>query len=320
MYHSILVPLDGSAAAEHALPMALSLARRFEAALRIVHVYAPIWGVYHEAGWYDAIIDREMRERGQGYIDAVIRRLAPAGGDSISATLLEGPVASTIDRYATTSGVDLMVMTTQGRGPMARFWLGSVADSLLRQASIPILFVRPQEGDADLAREPVLERMHIALDGSELAEQILEPAVALAGAMKAEITLLCVVQQLTPASYDPESSRRSGIRPALLEQLQEIDRKESTHAQQYLDQVAHQLRDSSLVVNTRVVSHVRPATAIIEDASDHGADLIALATHGRGGLKRLFVGSVADKVLRGAATPVLVRRPVGESAAAKDDQ
>ena len=63
---------------------------------------------------------------------------------------------------------------------------------------------------------------------------------------------------------------------------------------------------------------MRPATAILDDASTHGVDLIALATHGRGGLKRLLVGSVADKVVRGATTPVLVYRPVGEFVSAEE--
>ena len=83
-------------------------------------------------------------------------------------------------------------------------------------------------------------------------------------------------------------------------------------AEDYLDQLAERFRTRSLNVQTRVVSHLRPATAILDDASAHGVDLIALATHGRGGLKRLLVGSVADKVLRSAITPVLVYRPVGE--------
>jgi nucleotide-binding universal stress UspA family protein len=209
-------------------------------------------------------------------------------------------------------------MTTQGRGPVARFWLGSVADALVRQSTIPILFVRPAESEADLAQEPAFRRVLIPLDGSQLAEQILEPATALAAATKAEVTLLRVVQQLSPASYDPESSRISGIRPALLKQLQDVDRQERTRAEEYLDQLAERLRSRSLIVHTRVVSHLRPATAILDDASTNGVDLIALATHGRGGLKRLLVGSVADKVLRGATTAVLMYRPVGEFVSAEE--
>jgi nucleotide-binding universal stress UspA family protein len=97
-----------------------------------------------------------------------------------------------------------------------------------------------------------------------------------------------------------ECQRVSGIRPALLTQLQDVDCQERTGAEEYLDQLAEGLRSRSLIVHTRVVSHIRPATAILDEASTHGVDLIALATQGRGGLKRLLVGSVADKVLRSA--------------------
>jgi nucleotide-binding universal stress UspA family protein len=137
--------------------------------------------------------------------------------------------------------------------------------------------------------------------------------------MQAEITLIRAVQQLTPAGYDPESGRISGIRPTLLQQLREIDQNEWTRAEEYLNQIAERLRGHSLTVKTRVISHIRPAIAIIEDAESHGADLITLATQGLGGLKRLFVGSVADKVLRSATSAVLVRRPLGESGVPSND-
>jgi nucleotide-binding universal stress UspA family protein len=318
MYRSILVPLDGSAAAEHALPWALSLARRFEAALKIVHVHAPVWGAYGEGGWYDAIVDRELREQMQTYLDDVVQRISEVTDVSVSTALLDGLVAGAINRHAMESGVDLVVMTTQGRGPVARFWLGSVADALVRQSTIPMLIVAPEESEADLSQEPKFGRVLIPLDGSQLAEQILEPATALAVPTKAEVRLLRVVQQLTPDSYVPHSRRVSGIRPALLKQLQDVDRQERARAEDYLNQLAERLGTRSLTFETRVVSHVRPATAILEDASARGVDLIALATQGRGGLKRLLVGSVADKVLRGATTAVLVYRPVGEFASAEE--
>jgi nucleotide-binding universal stress UspA family protein len=231
---------------------------------------------------------------------------------------LDGLVAGAINDHVIESDVDLVVMTTQGRGPVARFWLGSVADRLVRQSTIPILFVRPHEEDSDLTEETKFERMLIPLDGSPLAEQVLKPASTLAAATNAQVTLLRVVQQLTPESYVAHSRRFSGIRPALLKQLQDVDRQERLRAEDYLNQLAARLGTRSLTVETRVVSHVRPATAILDDASAHSVDLIALATQGRGGLKRLLVGSVADKVLRGATTPVLVYRPVGEFVAAEE--
>lgn len=318
MYGSLLVPLDGSAAAEQALPMALSLARRFRAPVQIVHVYVPVRGMYGEGGWCDEAIDREMREGRKAYLDSVVQRLAVDSDISWSAVLLEGPVASTINRHVRGAGFDMIVMTTQGRGPVARIWLGSVADSLVRQTSIPILFVRPQEGEADLTKEPMIERLHIPLDGSELAEQILEPALAVAAATQAEITLIRVVQQLAPDSNESDKGKVSWIRPALLMRLKELDRQERATAEEYLERIAEQLRSRTSCVQARVVLQVPTATAIVDDASTHGADLIALATQGRGGLKRLLVGSVADKVLRGAIMPVLVQRPVGEFASAAE--
>jgi nucleotide-binding universal stress UspA family protein len=227
---------------------------------------------------------------------------------------LDGPVADTISWHATATESDLLVMTTHGRGPLARFWLGSVADALVRQASVPILLVQPKEAPPDLAQEPVIRRVLMPLDGSELAEQILEPALALGDATQAEYTLLRVVQPMIPGGHIPASAKVSVLREPLLKQLQARHRQEWTEAQGYLERIAEQLRARALTVQTRVVSQERPATAILEDASAHGADLIALATHGRGGLKRLLLGSVADKVLRGAATPVLVNRPVDTSA------
>lgn len=298
--------------------MALSLARRFEATLTIVHVHAPVWGTNGEGGLYDAIIDRGLREQMQAYLDGVIQRLSEVTNVSLSSALLDGLTVDALNRHAMEADVDLIVMTTRGRGPVTRFWLGSVADALIRQATIPMLCVRPGESETDFTQELALGRVLIPLDGSQLAEQILEPATALAAATHAELTLLRVVQQWMSDSDFPNSRRVSGFSPGFLEQLEVIDREERKRAEGYLDQLAERLRARSLTVQTQVVSHVRPAIAILDDASARGVDLVALATHGRGGLKRWLVGSVADKVLRGGATPVLVYRPVGEFVSAED--
>ena len=319
MYRSILVPLDGSAAAEHALPMALSLARRFEAALKIVHVHAPVWGAYGEGGLYDAIVDRELREEMQAYLDGVIQRLSEVTKVSLSSALLDGLVAGRDQPSCDGIGCRLGSYDHAGPRPGGSILVGKRGRSSGPSIDYPdVVCAAPGGQKPTLTQEPKFGRMLIPLDGSQLAEQILEPAAALAAATNAEVTLLRVVQQLTPDSYAPDSGRVSGLRPGLLTQLQEVDRQERKRAEDYLDQLAERLRTRSLTVQTRVVSHVRPATAILDDASTHGVDLIALATHGRGGLKRLLVGSVADKVLRGATTPVLVYRPVGEFVSADE--
>ncbi len=308
MYRSILVPLDGSPAAEQALPWALGLARRFEAALQIVHVHVPGGGAYAEAGLYDGIVDGALREQMQAYLDGVIQRLSKVTQVSLRSAMVEGFVVEAINSHAKSSGVDLIVMTTQGRGPLARFWFGSVADALLRQATIPMLLVRPQESPAEWTQEPEWASVLVPLDGSQLAEQILEPATALAAATKADVKLLYVVQQLVQEGYVPRSSQVT----SLLDQLREAEHQEQVRAEKYLEKLAKRLRGPSFRVETRVVSHIRPAVAILDEASSDGVHVIALATHGRGGFNRILLGSVADKVVRGATTPVFVYRPVGE--------
>jgi nucleotide-binding universal stress UspA family protein len=306
---SILVPLDGSEFTEHALPTALTLARRPGASLHLVRVYVPLAGVYGEHALpYDEALDRELMKRAQDYLDGVVARLSTVAGVQARAVLLEGSIAHTISAHAAAVGADLFVMTTQGRGPLARFWLGSVSDELVRQADIPVLLVRPQAAAPDLSRPPDFGCVLIPLDGSRLAEQVLEPVLALDAGTQRQYTLLRVVMPMAQLNYGSTVAAYKA-----LEQLQELDQAESTRAREYLEQLAARFRARSFTVNTRVIVNDRPATAILDDAAAHRADLIALATHSQGGLKRLMLGSVADKVLRGAEAAVLVYRPVDPS-------
>jgi nucleotide-binding universal stress UspA family protein len=314
-YRSLLVPLDGSIQAEHALPAAASLARRHRAALHLVRVYMPVAGVEGErAVPYDETLDRELMKRARGYLDDMVTRLAAVAGGRSDAAMLEGSVPDAISRHAAAVGADLIVMTTQGRGPLVRFWLGSVSDELVRQAGVPILFVRPHAAPPDLSHPPAFERVLVPLDGSTLAEQILEPALTFAAAAPAEYTLLHVVTTPAELSYGPAGGEVTGFRQSL-KRWEELNQQQLERAREDLERLAAPLRARSLAVNTRAVCHASPATAILKEASARGADLIALATRGRGRIRRLILGSVADKVLRGADTAVLVYRPADESAA-----
>ncbi len=111
-------------------------------------------------------------------------------------------------------------------------------------------------------------------------------------------------------NYDPADPALSGLDHQVLEQLQTLHEQDRAHAEDYLQGIAARLRARSVRVQTRVVVHEQPAVAILEEVKLRQADLVALATHGRGGLQRLLLGSVADKVLRGAGVPVLVHRPL----------
>jgi nucleotide-binding universal stress UspA family protein len=299
MYRNLLVPLDGSAFAEHALPIAASIARRAGATLQVVRAHVPIASLYSGSELVaDMTLDATIRENETTYLDGVVKRLVEIVPGRVSRTLVDGLVADALNEQALAAAADLVVMATHGRGPLSRFWLGSVADTLVRHLPMPILLVRPQEETPNLANEVTVRRILIPLDGSDLAEQILGPATELGSLTQAEYTLLQVIEPFVPPPHQ--------LPGPLFDQL-------AREAQMYVDGVAERLRGRSLRVETRVVVNRFAAAAILEDARDHATDLIALETHGRGGVARLLLGSVADKVLRGALTPVLVHRPLAKT-------
>jgi nucleotide-binding universal stress UspA family protein len=313
MYHSILVPLDRSPFAEHALPMARAIARRARTELQLTLVHCLPAAAVLEGGtlFYDGSLDAEVKRHDRVYLDWLVQRL---GSLQVSAkpVLLDGQVVEALRAHITSSQADLVVMTTHGRGPFGRFWLGSVADELVRRSPVPILLVRPHEEAADLGREPVVPHILVPLDGTPLAEQILTPAAELARMLGAECTLLRVVKPLLPLAQRQVSGSLEPFAEALGARLGALHAKLHEAAEDYLEQVARRMRSGSLRVWTRVVHDEHPATAILHEAERLGSGIVALETHGRRGLTRVFLGSVADKVLRGSPLPLLLHRPQGQ--------
>jgi nucleotide-binding universal stress UspA family protein len=306
MYRRLIVLLDGSTFAEHALPFAASIARRAGAMLQIIQAHVPLASLYSGGELVaDLTLDSTIRENETAYLDGVVKRLSEIVPVPVSRALLDGPIAEAIHEYAVAAAADLVVMATHGRGALSRFWLGSVADKLVRCLPMPILLVRPQEQASDLGLDHVFQHILVPLDGSELAEHALGPAVALGSLMGADYLLVRVVDTLQPAGRDAQGFLISGLAPEGLEHLRE-------EAVAYLERTAERLRARSLQVFTRVLVSSQAAQAILQEAGTPPIDLIALETHGRGGLARLLLGSVADKVVRGAQTPVLVHHPLAK--------
>jgi nucleotide-binding universal stress UspA family protein len=311
MYRTIMVPLDGSSLGEYALPLALGLARGAGATVDFVHVCTPV-GPNVFGGELDAPVlgvsqRDQMRERASAYLIQLADSLSARWEVAITATILDGRAADSLCDHAVAAGADLVVMTTHGYGPLARAWMGSVADKLVRRLPVPILLARPHEATLDLleaVHERVFEHVLIPLDGSTLSEEILDPALALGALMDAEYILMEAIE--VPALGYAPAAQAAGLDDRMLEQW-----RAEAHA--YLERVAARIRARGQVARTNVVI-APPAMAIIDYAREHAADLIALSTHGRGGLARMLLGSVADKVVRGADVPVLLQRPRGEIA------
>jgi nucleotide-binding universal stress UspA family protein len=298
----IVVPLDGSELAERAVPVAAELARRAGAELRLVHAHHPMATepIYVEGL---PVIDDHMRSLGreheQAYLDRARQRLAP--GARVSVDLLDGPVAAAIVRYAERNGAGLIVLTSHARGGFERAWLGSVTDEMVRISHVPLLVVRPEP---EQVTGP-FRRILVPLDGSLAADSILEHAVRLARLEpEAELVLLEIVQPIAPEVWVLGAPFTASLPRENL-----ASRPEEESAKEYLDGVVRRLEELGMRVRARVEIAAIVAPAILEIAHEEQADVVALATHGRSGLARLRLGSVADKLLRGSHTPILLFRP-----------
>jgi nucleotide-binding universal stress UspA family protein len=241
---------------------------------------------------HDARIRRE-----QAYLDGLVRRLEKVTSVPVTAVLTKGrEVGAALCEEAGTA-TDLVVMATHGRGPLGRLWHGGVADALMRRLTAPLLLVRGYDAPVDLTGDPVARHVLIPLDGSEVAERALGPAVALGTLTGADHTLLRVIR---PVADHPVASGGPDLKGPPGERVCE-------EAQDYLLRVVERLAGHTRRVHPWIVlSEDTAARAILRHAESHDIDLIALTASDRGRLSRLFRGSVADQVVRRASAAVLV--------------
>ena len=303
MIRTILVPLDGSDFAEHALPLAADLARKANAALHLVRVHALVTTEAWTGIPIPDVSDLHERQDEQAYLADVARRLTEKAPLTVETDLLDGDVVDALKAYAEEEKIDLVVMCTHARGTLGRFFLGSVADDLVTALRQPVLLVHPGEGKPDLAQQQPLSSIVVPLDGTPLAENAVWPAADLARLFDAELTLVRVNRPAILPSYLPDGYAIAAGQFQEADRIESHDREES---QKYLAQVASMVAVRGVKVRTDVVLDERVASGILADANARHAGLIAIETHGRRGLARLFFGSVAEQVVRRGEVPVLV--------------
>jgi nucleotide-binding universal stress UspA family protein len=303
---AVVVPVDGSNFAEHAIPYGLAVARRTGAPLHLALVHVP--GDLATPGYplAEAVAARvaQDRDREANYLQELMERLAPSGVE-LRPALLRGAVADALSGYAEEHEVDLVIMTTHGRGGLQRAWLGSTTDGMIRRCCAPLLLIRPCDETREIlpSSDRAFTRVLVALDGSETAERALADAVELPLTDDASLVLAHVMAPAVAAAspYLPQTIQ--------LSEEEMAHREESLGA--YLKSVAAVTELGDRAVETRVVVDYDVAPAVIALAEEVDADLIALGTHGRTGLRRMVLGSVADKVIRGTRRAVLVHRGRG---------
>lgn len=221
--------------------------------------------------------DARVARQSYDYLGGIERRLAEYGLHA-SSLVWVGEPAEAILEIAARERVSLVAMTTHGRTGVRRWVFGSVAEKVLRSSPVPVLLVRsfPSEGE----REPRFRRILVPLDGTPFAHAVLAPAISLARRHDADMVLVHVMEKMRPGE-ERETPRKPLDAPA------DFFAREG-------------------VVAAKVFRCGDPALEILQSARECGADLIAMSTHGRSGVRRWVLGSVTEKILRAAPLPMLV--------------
>ena len=305
MYNKILVALDGSELSETILPYARAFAQALKIPAELLHVIDPetlMPSVIAHQGRYDDLMTAE-RKHGDEYLKRLASSFASAA--SVGCSLEIGrPAEVIVDRAAAQAGT-LITMTTHGYSGLKRWLLGSVAEKVLEAAKSDLLVVRAA-AEGRKAQGVSLKRVIVPLDGSELAEIAIPHAVELAKAMALEI-ILARAFSLPPLAYNPE-----GYTPNLEELWSQLGKE----AEEYLDARLRQIKGQGLEKVSALSAQGPAADKIIEVARQKPESLIAMSTHGRSGVGRWVLGSVAERVVRYSDDPVLIVRAASAQIAA----
>ena len=301
MYTDILVPTDGSGFDREAILVALRIAERCAAKVRLVRVAST--GAYFGLGASpEAVVAthraiRAEQDAARTELYALAAECRSISDATVTTDLEQGPIGDVLAGYAKRNNIDLIVISSHGRRGIARLSLGSVTDSLIRRTTIPVLVVKPCPSYLTPAATKDFHHIVVPLDGSALAEQILTRIVPLAKLEEAEITLLHV---LTPSEEAHENEHRRSV---------PWWDKKVAGAKAYLTRRASAVRAQGVLATIDVVVGEFVPASITDYARRVGADLVAIATHGRGGFARMIHGSVADGVTKSAMSSILVFHP-----------
>lgn len=316
MYERIILTDDGSPIARAAIPRAAALAAASDADVLVIRVSEAV-GVKPEdlddGGW-EAYLSDEAAEaaladplEAEPHLSEVVADLHARGVTHVGSVVVHGEPADALVEAADELDADLIIMSSRGMSGIRRAVLGSVAEQVIRNArGVPVL-LSPPPADGP---EPGIHRVLLTLDGSELSHAAVPHAEYLARALGAELTLIQVTDSeadLLAASMPVGAPPRAAIP---VDAASQIAAEQRAQADAALGAIATAMRERGVAnVATEVVAG-EPTEAILEAVDRLGVDVVVMATHGRGGLGRLLLGSVADSVARNTEhSAVLLIRP-----------
>jgi nucleotide-binding universal stress UspA family protein len=275
---NLVVLLDGSTHAAQALPVAKMLCRKTGATLHLLSA------VKNDTQEHKEQFEETTQAR-KTYLQNLSTTLVSEGYDVIT-TVQPGYITDATAAYLKETNIDLVVLSTRGKSGEKHWEKGGASRKLVRNIAKPILMVQAERVQHDIHWVPRLKRIMVALDGSISSERTLPYARTLAKAFKSEIFLVSV--PAIPSASDYRA-------PA--EYLESLRNKKDTNMRKFLSAVARGLRKEGLKVNT-IVTGSLPAKTLVRVAAAKHVDMIMMTSKGRGGLKLLFMGSVAEQVVQ----------------------
>lgn len=318
MFTRILVPLDGSARAESAIPIAARLARASGGSVLLAQVATiPVmYESYSGASMIGEMLDTEVQDA-QEYLQGV-KESERLTGIQVETSVLVGAPAQTLLSMATMFKADLIVMTSQGKTGVKRWLLGSVAQKIARHSPIPVVVLRERGAmPTGTPRESGSVRALVTLDGSVLAKTALEPAAQLVAALSwPHAGTLHLLRVVKPLAFDEKKANA--------EYIQRMQEQALHKAKTYMQSIVEHLCEGPLgKLNLTITWSVMPGEDVAQTIVEAGAigedagrgttpgrfDLIAMATHGRTGLQHWVLGSTTERVLGATRLPLLIVRP-----------
>jgi nucleotide-binding universal stress UspA family protein len=316
MFKKILICLDGSKLAEQVLPVAIETARANNARLILFRtifeysLHSPNIPGYAGMAVQTGNIAKRLEvdlELASTYLNSTAESIKKETGLEVSVEIALGTAGKSIVEYVEENRIDLVVLATHGHGGLERIVFGSTADFILKRSHVPNLILRPKAIE-DLEEKSYtsspIRKILVPLDGSHLAEQILPYAVEQARLFSSKLVLLHVIN--TPESEVTVSLKAT---TSVAEKEKAYYEYENKEASNYLMTMADSYQKSAIDAEWIVLHGENPQEMIMHYANTYGCHMIAMCTHGRGGLNRMVFGSVADHILRSAGPPLLVLRP-----------
>jgi nucleotide-binding universal stress UspA family protein len=299
MYNKMLIPLDGSKTAEKVLPYARYLAAQFKIPVELLAVIDIAEMATHmtaERGRFlDTMVEDNVRAS-ETYLRGIA---ATFKGVTVKNTVVKGRAEDAIIEKGGGYKDTLIAMATHGRSGLNRFLLGSVAEKVLRGSANPLLLVRATE-TASADGEAIFKTVIVPLDGSEAAESVLPTAADMAKKLDLEIVLF--------RAYHIPYNAYAGDGGAYAVNFDELMAGMRDEANEYLQKKVTEMKTLGVERVSALAKEGFAGDEIIALGRNTPNGLIAMSSHGRSGVKRWVLGSIAETVARHTADPVLVVR------------